>query len=160
MNYQVVFDVAESGYKGWTFPALGMIFVVIGLFVVVFRNRLPTRGPKWAARTFPFVFLGVAVLWVAATLSSTYGEYLRFRGALREQTAAVVEGKVERFAPMAQSGHALESFCVKDACFRYSDYLVTSAFNKPSSKGGPISEGLQVRVTYLGNAILRLEVAR
>ena len=159
MSYRIVFDIAESGYRGWTYPALGMIFVVIGVFIAAFRNRLPTRGPRWAARTFPFVFLGASLLWVSATFLSTYGEYLRLRAALRERTTSVVEGKAERFASAAQTGSAFESFCVGETCFRYSDYVVTSAFNHTHAKGGPVLEGRQVRVTYLGNAIVRLEVA-
>jgi len=65
---------------------------------------------------------------------------------------------VTRFKPMPPSGHAPEEFCVKDRCFQYSDFEVSPAFNTTSSHGGPIREGLPVRVTYVGNAIVRLEV--
>jgi hypothetical protein len=65
---------------------------------------------------------------------------------------------VTGFMPMPVTGHAMEHFCVSGACFSYSDYVVTAGFNRTSSRGGPIREGLPVRVTYLGNTILKLEV--
>jgi hypothetical protein len=43
--------------------------------------------------------------------------------------------------------------------FCYSDYEVTAGFNNSASHGGPIREGLPVRVSYIGNTIVRLEVS-
>jgi len=54
----------------------------------------------------------------------------------------------------------MESFTVGGRRFSYSDYEVTAGFNNTASHGGPIRAGLHVRVTYWGNLILRLEVAR
>jgi hypothetical protein len=44
--------------------------------------------------------------------------------------------------------------------FSYPDYTVTCGFNNTASRGGPIREGLQVRIHYVDQLILRLEVAR
>ena len=60
---------------------------------------------------------------------------------------------------MPVSGHAMEHFCVRQACFEYSDFVITAGFNNTASYGGPIRDGLPVRVTYVGNAIAKLEVA-
>ena len=38
MQYVLIFDVAESGFRNWWFPAVGLIFVVVGIFLV--KNRL------------------------------------------------------------------------------------------------------------------------
>jgi len=54
----------------------------------------------------------------------------------------------------------MERFCVSGVCFAYSDFVITSGFNNTSSHGGPIREGLPVRVTYVGDMIVKLEVAR
>jgi hypothetical protein len=59
---------------------------------------------------------------------------------------------------MPYGGHADEKFTVNGATFSYSDYSVTAGFNNTKSHGGPIDEGKRVRVTHLGNIIVRLEV--
>ena len=61
---------------------------------------------------------------------------------------------------MPYAGHSDESFVVGGRRFSYSDFVVTSGFHNAASHGGPIREGLYVRVTYLGNLILRLEIAQ
>lgn len=55
---------------------------------------------------------------------------------------------------------SLLGFCVfwTIAAFVSTHRVVTSAFNNTSSHGGPIREGLPVRVTYSRNAILKLEI--
>ena len=51
----------------------------------------------------------------------------------------------------------MESFSVKGVCFNYSDDVITEGFNNMSSRGGPIRQGLYVRIWYVGNVILKLE---
>lgn len=63
---------------------------------------------------------------------------------------------------MPYNGHDTERFRVGSVSFAYSDYIVESGFNRTSSHGGPIREGLAVRIHYSGQpshaTILRLEV--
>jgi hypothetical protein len=61
---------------------------------------------------------------------------------------------------MPREGHADESFVVGGRRFSYSDYSVTPGFNNTRSHGGPIDNGVYVRITHRGNTILRLEIAR
>jgi hypothetical protein len=154
MDYQTVFDVTEAGFKSWTFPAFGLVFVAIGILLIAVRARLSTQ--RW----FPFLFLGFAVVWTATTALSTYNEYRMVREVTEGGKALVVEGKVSNFVPMPKAGHAMERFCVSSVCFAYSDFEITSGFNNTISHGGPIREGLPVRVTYVGGMIVKLEVAR
>jgi hypothetical protein len=159
-TYVTVFDVADAGYKSAGFPAFGLIFVVLGILLVVFRRKLP----RWNTRSraariiFPYGFLCFAVLWTLVTFVTTYSDYRKASRARAADTAHVVEGLVTNFVPMPVTGHAMESFCVSDVCFKYSDYAVTAGFNQTSSHGGPIRQGLPVRITYLGNTIIKLEV--
>jgi hypothetical protein len=154
MDYRTVFDVTVAGFKSRSFPATGLIFIAIGIVLVAIRGKLTNK--RW----FPFIFLTFAIVWTATTGFSTFSEYRTLREAAEGGKVLVVEGKVSDFVPMPRSGHAMESFCVSGVCFAYSDYVVTSGFNNTSSHGGPISEGLPVRVTYVGETIVKLEVAR
>ena len=78
--------------------------------------------------------------------------------ALRDGRCAVVEGRVTGFVPPRYKSQTAESFNVGSQHFAYSDETVTAGFHISSSQGGPIHEGLYVRVTSLGNSIVRLEI--
>jgi hypothetical protein len=161
MHYQTVFDIATAGYKSWTFPAFGLIFIAIGAVLVASRKSMPgvwSKRPR-ASNAFAFTFLGFAVFWTVTSFLSTYGEYSSLSKATVADGRKVVERAVTDFKPMPVAGHAMEKFCVSGACFAYSDYVITGGFNNTSSHGGPIREGLQVRVTYVDNAIVKLEIA-
>jgi hypothetical protein len=116
-------------------------------------------GPKDGTKLGFFV-LACSVLWIAFTCSRAWRDYSALRNALKEGNIAVVEGRVENFVPMPYIGHAQERFSVCGVSFSYSDYGVTAGFNNTSSHGGPIREGLWVRMAYVGNSIARLEIAR
>jgi hypothetical protein len=79
----------------------------------------------------------------------TWPFFWAMRSAIRDHRFSSVEGTVRRFQPMPYTGHALERVCVQDTCFEYSDCVVTSGFNNnTTSHGGPIREGLRVRIAH------------
>ncbi len=162
MDYKVVFDVASAGYKSWDFPAHGLILVGVGVILISFRKRLPGwwgKHPR-VSNVFTFFYFGFAVFWTLISFFSTYHNYTSLAEAEKANSVSVVEGVVTNFKPMPVTGHAMEKFCVSGACFEYSDYVITGGFNNTSSHGGPIREGLPVRVTYVRNAIIKLEVVK
>jgi hypothetical protein len=108
---------------------------------------------------FGYGMIGFACLWSGVMFSSTFGEYVRVRSAYRRSQFKVVEGRVADFRPMPYEGHQDECFSVQSQTFCYSDYEVTAGFNNSASHGGPIRDGLPVRVSYVGNTIVRLEVS-
>ena len=162
MEYRTAFDIASAGYKSWTFPAFGLIFIAVGILLVAARKHLPGWWGKrpTAGSVFAFGFLGFAVVWTLTSFYGTYRVYSFASGAMDSKDALVAEGVVTDFEPMPATGHAMESFCVSGKCFKYSDYVITAGFNNTISHGGPIREGLPVRVTYIGNTILKLEVPK
>jgi hypothetical protein len=72
----------------------------------------------------------------------------------------VVEGVVHDFVPMPFDGHPHESFEVAGHSYEYSDFEVTQGFNNTQSHGGPMRDGLRVRIADVGGRIARLEIAR
>jgi hypothetical protein len=163
MNYELVFDAGQSGYRNWPFGAGGLIFVCIGAFLVKHRRNLPTMFPggmrSKAASAFAYVFLIFSVLWTTVAFTATARDYSAVSNALQNGNAQLVEGRVENFTPMPYVGHAQEYFSVCSVPFSYSDYIMTAGFNHTSSHGGPIRPGLWVRISYVGNTIARLEIA-
>jgi hypothetical protein len=162
MNYTVVFDADRSSYTfieiagsgvRYAFPGVTALLLVIVAVLIARRHRLDRR-------VFVSGLLGVAVIWL---LSS---QWLLPRHTILPRTVAptVVTGIVRDFVPMPFEGHADERFCVEAVCFHYSDYEQNGGFNHTSSHGGPIEEGLPVRVTYAAspstNVILKLEIQK
>ncbi len=166
LHYKLVFSVADSGYKAWLFPTIGLFFILFAIFVVPILNRFSWRSwSPGALAIFQLCFVGFAILWTFLALVTTLGDYWNARSALSSGTAQYVAGPIEHFVPMPVTGHALESFDVNGVPFRYSDYVITAGFNHTTSHGGPIHEGLPVHIWYRDtgrgndNEILKLEVA-
>lgn len=153
-QYRVVFDVSQKSFQWW-FPAFGLIFVVIGGAIVWWgrRNQWPL-----SRRFVGYFMVGFACLWSGGALAAMLPDYLSLRSAVKHSQFSVVEGTVTNFHPMPYEGHQDECFSVLSQTFCYSDYAITAGFNNSSSHGGPIRQGLPVRVSYIRGAIVRLEV--
>jgi len=160
MQYTIVFDVVDVGYRYWPFPA-----VFIGFIILILSELLLRKILSWW-RLPPFrmwmLYSGLVLcsIWSFNTFDNTYSDYKELRDALQEGKTVVIEGKVENFIPMPKSGHSNESFTVAGNKFEYSDHEITAGFNKTTAHGGPIRSGMYVRINALGNRIARLEVAQ
>jgi hypothetical protein len=93
MTFQTVFDVAREGYGAWWFPAIGLVFVLVGgLFVL--NPTLAILAGIWGPpkKLFGWVFLGFSVLWTVMTFAITYNEYTAAATALKEERYSIAEG--------------------------------------------------------------------
>jgi hypothetical protein len=166
VTFKTVFDAANEGYAWWL-PAFGLIFVALG-GLLVFKPALAQRIMWWGLplqgryRTaFGWIYLVFGSFWTVGTFLGTYSPYYTAMSCLNAGNCPVVEGTVTNFIPMPYRGHKDESFTVNGRRFSYSEYDdVTPGFHNAASHGGPIHQGLYVRITYSGNMILRLEVAQ
>lgn len=127
---------------------------------VMIRSGIIRTISPLTQRWFPWLLLGFALLWTTVAFFTTYADYSAAVTAMANHRAQMVQGAVENFCPMPASGHAMESFTVNGAKFEYSNYAVTAGFNQTASHGGPIREGLPVRIWRWHGEILRLDVAR
>lgn len=152
MQYRVVYDIQQAIYPAWWVTLVGLIFISIG--ALVFYVMYGTSELKEKLLSIGFILFGI--LWVAIGLLS-YSEMEKVRAAVRAGNYQVVEGVVRDFAPMPY-GHGKESFSLNSQSFSYSDFVLAPGFSQSKSHGGPIREGLQVRVSYIGESIVKLEV--
>lgn len=165
-QYVKVFDVLDTGFKNWTYPASGLIFVAIGLIVFFAPQAIQKTGISFfdfqskRQKFFRYFYLGFAVLWTTTSFISSYSSYRRHQDLRAGNGCTVVEGPVENFVPMPYTGHAQESFTVTGVKFAYSDYIVTDGFNQTASHGGPIRADSHVRICYdpTTHEILKLEI--
>jgi len=157
MQYYLVYDAAQSGYRCFWFPLAGLALVVIIHFIEVSRERNPNYKNSFRYRLNKFG-LWFGVLWVVIVFAGTGYEYMKLSYALRTGRYSVVEGRVTQFVPMPREGHMNESFVVNGRRYEYSDYGISAGFNNTSAHGGPIRPGLQVRIADVSGKIARLEI--
>ena len=108
---------------------------------------------KW----FPRFFLGFAILWTVVAFAGTFIDYRRAVDALQNGQAKVIEGPVAHYWEVPGKS---EAFDVQGVRFQYSDYGVIAGFNHIASLGGPIREGLPVKIWYWHGEILRLQIKK
>src|SRR5205085_1645523 len=141
-------------------PATGLGIGIACYLIEQAMKRIPPSffSPRWK---IPAVWeYGFCATWTVLALIVTGWQYVHLCAAVRAGKFSLVEGKVEHFIPMPYSGHAQESFEVGGYRYRYSDYQVSAAFNNTASHGGPIHDGVQVRIYDVNGEIAHLEVAR
>lgn len=158
-DYQVVFDVGREGYRAWSLVWGLVLFTAVGTGWILWRRSYPGPGGKWTQRVTPYAFLLVTV---SATVIANVTAYLEYRGlveGLRTGNYRLVVGRVEQFDPMPWEGHKNESFVIDGHRYSYSDYDGSAGFNRTSSHGGPIRQGLSVRIADIHGVIARLEIA-
>jgi hypothetical protein len=149
-------------------PGAGVIFVVIGGALWRLRHHVgwAWRGPLGASAAgrsaFAGLFLGFAVVWTVGASIAVVGPQQNARRLLENGEARVVEGEVRNFHPMPAGGHDTERFAVGGVQFAYSEYAIGPGFRHTSAHGGPMREGLPVRIHYSGEpqgaTILKLEI--
>jgi|GEM_PF-1189042 len=158
-GYTTVFDVTQAGFRQWTFSVVGLMLVAAGLAIrPLVRMGVMRPQYPWMMKWFPRLFVGFAICWTLISFAATLADYRGTVSVMRNNRAKVVEGIVTQFRPMPYTGHAQESFVVEGIRFEYSDYIITAGFNNTTSHGGPIREGLPVKIWYAGGKILRLDM--
>jgi hypothetical protein len=142
---KTVFDLEQSGYRDWWYPAIGLIGVVIaGLQFLRLRARAKRDGPL----SVPYVWTGVviAVVWTTGTFWRTYPEYRTLKSALESGRVEVVSGVVQHVFSLPGIGPGPdEAITVNGQDFSW-------------SHAGPVREGQSVRITHVHGTIVRLEI--
>jgi hypothetical protein len=163
MDYQVVYDAANA-----SFPLEDLVIFLFILAICVYwiirRNHLPKgwREIGLLLAGFGVIFsLCVGIILVSSKLSG----YNKVQDTIRNGSASMVEGPVENFT--VSSGDNVNSFIVQDAHFRYSRYSETFGYHVTQAEGGPIKDGIIVRIHYTDiegdpstPVILKLEIKR
>ena len=154
MQYQTVFEITQKGFE-WD---VLLIFLGVPFIVLVFWRDL--RNPGITSRKL-FAIFGIAFFGICGTVAfvGNYHDYEQCKHAYERGDYDVAEGLVHDFQPMPYGGQQNECFAVKETRFCYSDYATYPGFNNAASHGGPIREGLPVRISYIGNDILKIEIA-
>jgi hypothetical protein len=159
-DYKLVFDAAANGYQTWRAAILPASVSVVALMLVMFVRRSISAEEK-GVRFYRGIAGAVSVLAAlgsVAMLVHTWREYDLLRSSLRSGAFRLVDGHVADFIPQQADGHPIERFRVDGVRFEYSRSDITSAFHRTATEGGPIRNGVAVRIADVNGKIARLEV--
>ena len=160
MDYEVAFEISQSLLGSSSESLIGFLFIAIGVIIYKKPKLFQDNWSEKASKTFVKIWLGFSIFWTVFAFGGTFISHNYSRYIYNNDKYNVIEGIVENFDPMPWSGHKMESFTVHGVKFEYSDYRNTPGFNNATSKGGPIREGLPVKISYTGNTILKLEISK
>jgi len=154
-EYKTVFTVLQSK-PPWQPHVIVLLIGVIGTIaalvaVMRYRQRKLIVGIVYA-----FFLLAAVTVYPGSGIRDMYQ---RAQDAYRYGQYQTIDGVVTNFHPMPYSGHQNESFVINGIQFTYSDYVLVPCFNNTASHGGPIRDGIRVRIAYSGDCILRLDIA-
>ena len=155
-GYHTVFEISRTGSGMLEFFLVPLLFLAVGVGLV--RGWIQVEA-KQRAKMFGYFFIFFSMVMETLVIWNSTRVNADLEGALKNGHYQIIEGPVENLEPMNDWGNKHESFSVRGIRFRYSDFIVNQCFNHSSTDGGPIRAGVLVRVSYLDDCILRLEVA-
>jgi hypothetical protein len=154
MDYVTVFDISKQQFEWW-WPAIGLLIFALGIVFIKFISRWPSQKN---AKIIGWVMVVFGPIFTIVVYNSQTSMWTDWRSVYERGGYSTVEGVVHDFKPMPYEGHQDECFWVENRKFCYSDYVVQPGFRQSASHGGPIREGLPVRIAYYEGQILRLDV--
>jgi hypothetical protein len=159
-SFVVIFDVSRQGYQTWREALIPLIPALIGFGVLRWsRVSGPTLIDK-EPRLYHLVLrlsVMLGIFGTLAILAYTRREFEQLNNALKAGNYRITSGVVSGLVPELADGHPRESFDLSGRSFVYSSADVTSAFHQTVGTGGPVRDGLGVRIADVDGKILRLE---
>ena len=162
MKFSVAFDSTRTIADWWILSSpLLIIFAILTAYVAYVLWT--QRHQPFLYRTMLIVFvvlIGVRIAMKEVTFWILYRGNYHYVGPYR-----VVEGTVQDYKLVEVSGVHVERFSVNGVGFAYANNGMPQCFHKTAYEGGPIRDGLPVRIAYASierrfepACIVRLEI--
>ncbi len=147
-------ELVLGGSRSFLLP---IVIGLVGTGIEAFRGVLDEDNEFTAPPgSIAVIACGIMLVLTAQTGTARYPA-IELTSRFNSGQAEVFEGEVTEFleVPMKQ-----ECFTVEDRQFCYSDSSYVDGFNRTRAFGGPLAPGLHVRVSAIGDTIVRLEIAK
>jgi hypothetical protein len=155
MPTKIVFDSTSSEARWilWSWPVVlaAVLVVLSALWVAVINWK---RGLRLRTFGIGLTLLLILTVW----FRYSYYHWIFFTQYLDSGPYQSVEGPVENYLATPGKVVNFEQFTVNGVRLGYGSLGMPKCFSHPAANGGPIREGLPVRITYHGNCIVKLEI--
>lgn len=158
-SYRLAFDAANVHYPLWRQTLPWLAGAAAGVALVRWPGLYGDAKRRFTRAVG--VLLCIAGCGIALVLSTVNAQQRqRVVSALIERRCQILEGPVQHFRPGAADSHPPEEFDVAGQHFHYAPADQLYGFNQVVGAGGPVREGLQVRLCHIDGLIARLEIAQ
>jgi hypothetical protein len=165
MDFIVVYDITHAAFTGWIFHATSLVlFCIIAFAVFLFLKFYfyESVAEYLHFLIFPFIWIiALGILWDI----SIYKTYLDVKNNyINNISIKIVEGYVVDVN--LQYGRInKQSFQIGKERFEISENIYTGGFDKTVQNGGPIIQGLYVKLYYyekadMSKVICRVEILK
>jgi hypothetical protein len=161
MTCSLIYDFAGQGFSDWWFLLLGLSLGLLGIVFFIgayasFRRRTSVFNTLFCIGSAIF-----SVGWIGIGAYQTAQSYTLYRKLLDTRSKGQetrIDGIVENFSPYNLQNHiSVERFQIDDHVFSYSPNEIRPGFRQTQERGGPIQNGLYLRVSFVGDTITHLE---
>jgi hypothetical protein len=148
---QVYYDISRDGFRFWWF--LGMPYLMMTYFLTLYFFK---------AQGGSLLLVAASIAFIVAIFSSVgfWFEFVNSCKALKNGSCKIVEGFVTEHTVSCTEdrNRESESFIVADKRFSYNDTMMVVGFSKTSRNGGKIRNDMNLKVFYLEDRIIRIEI--
>jgi hypothetical protein len=146
---QVYYDISRDGFRLWWL--LGMPYILAIYFLTLYFFKVQGGSLLLVGASFAFII----------SIFSSVGFWFEFVNsckALKSGSCKIVEGSVTEHKVTSNDTRESESFIVAGKRFSYADNIVVVGFNRTPRNGGKIKNDMNLKVFYLENRIIRIEI--
>jgi hypothetical protein len=154
---QVYYDISRDGFRLWWFP---VVFCLFGFYPFLLYYWKANLVPKTLAPT-DTLYLILGFIFIVSGLFFSIYMWQQFEHsckALKNGNCKIVEGSVTEHRITSTGNRESESFIVADKQFSYADNIVVVGFNRTPKHGGKIKNDMNLKVFYLEDRIIRIEI--
>jgi len=161
MACNIYYSIIKEGFPYW--PQLGgsVALAVVGGIILALLIFAFKRGPAvMLYRAGAAIFTGVWI-WIGLSIAlQSYSRYVNVSEVFLKGAAQTVEGQVTSFHAAPSLGTRIEQFSVGNVTFAYSPNALQPGFRQTRAEGNPIRDGDNVRIWYVGDVIVQLELCK
>jgi len=138
---------------------LPWVMTLIGPAILVLAYVVARHSPKQHAKAVAGLALIIGTFWTIF-MGMLFFQSAKVVNDFRSGQAQTLEGVITNFTPMPTQGHATESFTLNGEQFAYSNLEFHGpCFDRTVTVGGPMKNGLHVKLSRVGKCIVKLEIA-
>ena len=151
------YNFYTQGFIAFLPPLVGLLITLFGVYGIWITRKEQKSGEQKDGCVMPFLFVFIAfgLLWTIGVGQELGSKYFNYRSALNDHRYQEVEGVVENYGLDVVGMQFEEAFTVQCVEFHYSPYALFG-FRKTQRRGGPLDDGVYVRIQYYEGKILRL----